>query len=172
MCLKQYGGKGEILNMAITNGGYYPQQNFDPLLYQQQMQQLQWQQKLQSLEAQQQPQQQQTNQPQFSLINSTQEASSYVVSPNSNAILLDIQDDLLYIKQADGIGKISTRVFKLEEVEYQQAPKEIDASLFVTQAEFNSLKSQISDFISSLGGMSKPVEEEKEKISNKGKGAK
>ena len=72
-------------------------------------------------------------------------AKAYQLMPNSNAILLDSENEgIFYIKTSDNVGMCNLRLFKYEEINNTPAPQ-IDTSQFVTRAE-------LEDIIASLKG--------------------
>jgi hypothetical protein len=75
-------------------------------------------------------------------------AKAYQLTPNSNIILLDSEQDRFYIKTADNIGMCTLRTFDFTEVtedKTTQAPikNTIDMSNYVTRKELNDALSRI-----------------------------
>jgi hypothetical protein len=75
-------------------------------------------------------------------------AKAYQLSPNSNIILLDSEQDRFYIKTSDNIGMCSLRTFDFTEVtdvskKLSPDNKEIDMSKYVTKEELNAALSKI-----------------------------
>lgn len=71
-------------------------------------------------------------------------AKAYQLSPGSNVILMDSEDDRFYIKTADNIGMCNLRIFEFKEIT-QSKQEKVDTTQFVTREEFNRL-------VESLGG--------------------
>jgi hypothetical protein len=74
-------------------------------------------------------------------------AKAYQLSPNSNIILLDSEQDRFYIKTSDNIGMCSLRTFDFTEVTdmpNKQTPQNtIDMSQYVTRKELNDALNRI-----------------------------
>ena len=61
-------------------------------------------------------------------------AKAYQLSPNSNAILMDSENDgRFYIKVSDNVGMCNLRIFKYSEI--TQDNKSVDMSNYVTRQE-------------------------------------
>lgn len=75
-------------------------------------------------------------------------AKAYQLMPNSNAILMDSDNDgVFYIKVSDSVGMCNLRVFNYSEVTTQTtASSNIDMSKYVTREE-------LQDIIKQLGGI-------------------
>lgn len=69
-------------------------------------------------------------------------AKAYQLSPNSNAILMDSENDgRFYIKVSDNVGMCNLRRFKYQEETETQTPQ-VDMSQYVTRQELeNALRS-------------------------------
>lgn len=75
-------------------------------------------------------------------------AKSIMLKSGETALLMDSEDDRLFIKTCDEIGKPTIRVFRLtEEVEQQNINNTIDTSSFVKKDEIYNIVLDI------LGGM-------------------
>ena len=67
-------------------------------------------------------------------------AKAWQLSPNSNAILLDSENDgRFYIKMSDSVGMCTLRTFKYEEITNQPTQPQIDLSEYVKRTELESL---------------------------------
>lgn len=65
-------------------------------------------------------------------------AKAYQLLPNSNAILMDSENDgRFYIKISDNVGMCNLRVFRYEE-ETQKTTPQIDLSNYVTRQELET----------------------------------
>lgn len=65
-------------------------------------------------------------------------AKAYQLSPNSNAIILDSENEgIFYIKSTDNIGMCTLRVFKYEEIKQTQS-QQVDLSEYVKKTELES----------------------------------
>jgi hypothetical protein len=75
-------------------------------------------------------------------------AKAYQLNPNSNAILLDSENDRFYIKVADNIGMCNLRVFEFVEItnnqQAMQKQPEIDMSNYVTKSELEEALKNVS----------------------------
>ena len=75
-------------------------------------------------------------------------AKSYIMQPNSNAILLDSETEgRFYIKVSDNIGMCSLRIFNFTEVESDNQNGEVidvKTSQYATKKELNELKQLIN----------------------------
>lgn len=74
-------------------------------------------------------------------------ARAWQLAPNSNAIMLDRENDgIFYIKSSDNVGMCTIRVFKYEEVKPTQPQnQQIDLSEYVK-------KSELETYVNSLLG--------------------
>lgn len=72
-------------------------------------------------------------------------AKAFQMSPSSNAILLDSDNDgIFYIKVSDNIGMCSLRIFKYEEVQNTtQQSSQLDLSDYVTKSEIADIVDRI-----------------------------
>ena len=72
-------------------------------------------------------------------------AKAYQLIPNSNAILMDSENDgRFYIKVSDNVGMCNLRVFKYEEItDTPAATSNIDLSEYVKKSELQSLISSM-----------------------------
>ena len=68
-------------------------------------------------------------------------AKAWQLSPNSNAILLDSENDgRFYIKVSDNVGMCTLRVFSFVEItEYEKAKTSVDLSEYVKKSELQEL---------------------------------
>lgn len=74
-------------------------------------------------------------------------AKAYQLMPNSNAVLLDSENDgVFYIKLSDNVGMCTLRTFRYTEVTNEQ-PKQngIDLSTYITRAEFDSAIKELKE---------------------------
>lgn len=70
-------------------------------------------------------------------------AKAFQLMPSSNVMLLDSENEgIFYIKISDSVGMCQLRTFKYEEV--QNAPSQLDTSNYITRAEFEQIKSEMS----------------------------
>lgn len=66
-------------------------------------------------------------------------AKAYQMMPNSNAMLLDSENDgIFYIKTSDNVGMCQLRIFKYEEVT-EQKHSPVDMSQYVTRDELEKM---------------------------------
>lgn len=67
-------------------------------------------------------------------------AKAWQLSPNSNVILMDSENDgRFYIKVSDNVGMCTLRIFDYKEVTGQQEQSHIDLSEYVKKSELESL---------------------------------
>lgn len=75
-------------------------------------------------------------------------AKAWQLSPNSNAILMDSENDgKFYIKICDNVGMSTLRTFEYKEISDQPQQPNIDLSEYVKRSELESLINSI------IGGM-------------------
>ena len=67
------------------------------------------------------------------------EARGFNLNPGESVVLIDSNDDVFYIKECDEIGKSTTRSFKYEEIELEEA------SGAVSKKEFDKLSGDVKD---------------------------
>lgn len=67
------------------------------------------------------------------------EARSFNLNPGESVVLIDANNDFFYIKECDDIGKSTTRSFKYEEIEMEEA------SGAVSKKEFERLSGDVKD---------------------------
>lgn len=76
-------------------------------------------------------------------------AKSFELPPNSQVILLDSKnDDRMYIRTTDSLGRYNTMFFKITQVSEEELDRDskekIDLSMFVTRDEFENFVQKIS----------------------------
>lgn len=80
-----------------------------------------------------------------------QGAKSYLVAPNSTALLMDSECQKFYIKSSDPSGMpLPLRTFSFHEIVGKQAPAQeqaIDSSSYVTRAEFDEIKGKLDELL-------------------------
>lgn len=84
-------------------------------------------------------------------VNNFEEARSYPVMYNNSELLMDNNQDVFYVKSVDGLGKVSIKTYRFEEIENE---KPLSPSDFVTKEQFNELSSKLDRIINELGGVS------------------
>lgn len=67
------------------------------------------------------------------------EARGFNLNPGESVVLIDANDDYFYIKECDEIGKSTTRSFRYEEIELDEA------SGAVSKKEFDKLSGDVKD---------------------------
>ena len=83
--------------------------------------------------------QQQTTNNGINWVQGVEGAKAYQLSPNSNTILMDSENDgVFYIKVSDNVGMCSLRTFRYEEVVSNPTPQ-VDLSEYVKKTELESL---------------------------------
>ena len=73
------------------------------------------------------------------------EARGFNLNPGESIVLIDANDDVFYIKECDEIGKSTTRSFKYEEVELDDAPAGV-----VSKKEFDKLSGDVKELKSMI----------------------
>ncbi len=76
-------------------------------------------------------------------------AKAYQMMPNSNAVLLDSENDgIFYIKLADSVGMCNLRTFKYTETTNEQ-PKQVDIDLseYATKSDLRKVVEEIKEMI-------------------------
>ena len=95
------------------------------------------------------PQQTPQQQPQtnlYAFVNGVEGAKSYQVPAGSSVMLMDSEQPLCYMKQANAMGQASIRYFKLTEVDEstargKQAQAQVD---YVSRSEFDELAKKVN----------------------------
>lgn len=80
-------------------------------------------------------------------VQGTEAAKAYQMTPNSNVVLFDSENDgLMYIKTCDAIGMCELKIFKIEEITKNEnnPQKNVDMSEYVTKDELNEILSKMS----------------------------
>lgn len=76
-------------------------------------------------------------------------AKGYQIAPNSKAVLLDSEQNRMYIKTSDNIGMCNLRVFTFEEITetpqtHNSVAQNVDLSNYVTKDELNTIISSLT----------------------------
>lgn len=71
-------------------------------------------------------------------------AKSFLMAPNTTALLMDSESSKMYIKSTDASGMPSMRIFEYNEVN-PQAPIPQNSTEYVTKAEFEEFRSRMED---------------------------
>lgn len=83
-------------------------------------------------------------------------AKAYQLPPNSNIILMDNDDLILYVKSTDNVGMATTRTFKLTEITNEMPnglitqKSNANNNDYVTRQEFEELKGMIENAKSNI----------------------
>lgn len=86
----------------------------------------------------------QMNKRQVVTVSGIGEARSFNLNPGESIVLIDSNEDVFYIKECDDIGKSTTKCFKYEEVELEEA------SGGVSKKEFDKLSSDVKELKSMI----------------------
>ena len=70
-------------------------------------------------------------------------AKGYPVGAGNSVLLMDSENQYLYIKSADNTGMPSLRVFEYTELTESKEPEKIDMSEYVTKAELEEAISKV-----------------------------
>lgn len=76
-------------------------------------------------------------------VNGVGGASAYQMAPNSTVALFDNNDDIMYVKNTDGAGFPSIRVFRFEEI----SPTSPNSNDYVKKDEFEQFKKEMMEVI-------------------------
>lgn len=76
-------------------------------------------------------------------------AKGYQIPPNSKAVMLDSEQNRMYIKTSDNIGMCNLRIFNFNEVteapqSHNSVAQDIDLSNYVTKDELNTIISSLT----------------------------
>lgn len=83
-------------------------------------------------------------------VNNFEEAKAYPVMYNNSELLMDNNQDVFYVKSVDGLGKVTIKTYRFEQIENEKPMTPED---FVTKAQFNELSSKLDTIIRELGGV-------------------
>lgn len=83
-------------------------------------------------------------------VNNFDEAKAYPVMYNNSELLMDNNQDVFYVKSVDGLGKVTIKTYRFEQIENEKPMTPED---FVTKAQFNELSSKLDTIIRELGGV-------------------
>lgn len=83
-------------------------------------------------------------------VNGRQSAEVYTLPPNSEAILMDSNEAIFYLKRTDAAGMSTIRTYKFEEV----IPKTTE---YVTKEEFESLRAAYESLIAKQTSTEQPL---------------
>ena len=93
----------------------------------------------------------------YAFVNGVEGAKSYMVAPNQSVMLMDSEQPLCYMKQANSIGQSTVRYFKLIEINESDARNMTSPTIkalnenYVSKEDFNALKTQIEELVKKLG---------------------
>lgn len=71
-------------------------------------------------------------------------AKAYQMQPNSVVALFDANEDIMYIKSADGAGFPTIRTFKF--IPYEETQQTMTAGDFISREEFESFKKEVQGY--------------------------
>ena len=84
----------------------------------------------------------------YAFVNGVEGAKSFQVRPNQSIMLMDSEQPMCYMKQADAMGKATVRYFKLTEIPEDEAkaptPKANNVE-FVTKRDFDALAKRVEE---------------------------
>lgn len=78
-------------------------------------------------------------------------AKSFIVNPNSTALLMDSEAQRFYLKSADASGMPTMKAYSFTEIspqEAQESPLKVEPNNYPTRAEFDDLKAKFEAYIS------------------------
>jgi len=76
-------------------------------------------------------------------VNGLQEAKDFKLNKNERVALIDSNDDVLYIKECDEIGKYNLKIYACTDVTDKYLQSNTPAS--ISKAEFENLKNDMSE---------------------------
>lgn len=92
-------------------------------------------------------------------VNGEKEAESYPVGPNNAVTLWDMNNPVIYLKQADATGKPTLKIFDLVERVEDSKNVQTDAfSNYATKEEFQTLGKAMSDYTDILESLKSDIE--------------
>ena len=83
-------------------------------------------------------------------VNSLQQAKDFVMNKGDSYLLLDPNADLLYLKEIDNIGKISLRIYRLNECTDEYINNQTPVT--ISKTEFDKLLKRLEKLESNRGG--------------------
>ena len=93
---------------------------------------------------------------QYAFVNGIEGAKSYQVMPNQTMLLMDSDNPICYMKQADNLGKSILRYFKLEEIDESKTRELIETKPKENVIEY-ALKSDIETTNKKIEELSKLI---------------
>lgn len=95
-------------------------------------------------------------------VSGEKEAESYPVGPNNAVTLWDMNNPVIYLKQADATGKPTLKIFDLVErttASVESKTTQVDASMsYATKEEFQTLGKAMSDYTDILESLKSDIE--------------
>lgn len=76
-------------------------------------------------------------------VNGMQEARDFKIFNNESVLLMDTQEDIVYVKQCDEIGKMSLKVYECKDITETYEKKNSPAN--ISREDFESLVTQINE---------------------------
>lgn len=81
-------------------------------------------------------------------VNGVQEAKDFKLENDESVALIDANEDILYIKECDGTGRYSLKIYQCIDKTEEYISKSTPAN--ISKAEFDSLKSSLEELKSLL----------------------
>lgn len=84
----------------------------------------------------------------YAFVNGIEGAKAYQVMPNQTVMLMDSDNPIAYMKQANAMGQTTIRYFKLVEISEEDLrgkPKE--QAVYVTKADFDALAKKVESLM-------------------------
>lgn len=92
-------------------------------------------------------------------VNGEEGARAFVMAPNSNAILLDAENEgKFYIKTTDNIGMCNLRIFDYKEIIDVNPNQGSNAVQFATKQDIVEIREMLNTFESKLGNFSSKLD--------------
>lgn len=83
-------------------------------------------------------------------VNGVSEAQAFKLDKGESVALIDSNSDVLYIKEADEVGKVSLKIYECLDVTTEYLARNTPAQ--ISKADFDNLTSQINNLTKLLGG--------------------
>ena len=92
-------------------------------------------------------------------VNGEKEAETYPVGPNNAVTLWDMNNPVIYLKQADATGKPTLKIFDLVERTTEFKTSQVDTSMsYATKEEFQTLGKAMSDYTDILESLKSDID--------------
>lgn len=98
--------------------------------------------------ASQQPAPQQTPQLNpYAFVNGIEGAKSFPMQPNQTMLLMDSDNPIVYMKQANSLGQATIRYFRLTEIKESDVKEKTPSADYATKEEFDALQKKVNELL-------------------------